>query len=93
MVKEGEHDPLQTRDYRMLAILDQLRDRGVTHVELKMTNGEELLDIKCNLAPLAPLELPISQEERQRLMNDPKTPAEIRERIAQEDEEDLYGSV
>lgn len=72
----------------LIELVDQLRDRGVTYVKARL--GE--VELECNLPPRGMAELPVSQTERDRMLSDPKVPQEIKERIAQEDEEDLYGA-
>lgn len=72
----------------MLALFDALRDRGVTNMKATLECGS----LECDIPPRAPNELPKTQEERERLMKDPRTPKEIIERMAEEDEQDLYAA-
>lgn len=71
----------------LLELVDALRDRGVSHLNVSI--GEVRLE--CTVTPKMPDELPTTQAERERLLNDPRTPSSIKERITLEDEKDLYG--
>lgn len=86
---EPNESELGTEARAMLAFVDGLRDRGVQQVRVKFRSGAEL---ELVIAPRAANELPVTNEERTKLMNDPTTPAEVKERIAEEDERDLFAS-
>lgn len=70
----------------VLAFIQGLRDSGVTGFEAKFPNG---LELKGHINPRGANELPTSQAERERLLADPKTPEDVKRRIAEEDEMDL----
>lgn len=73
----------------VLTFLDACRGRGVLAIEVKTPEG---LEVKANLMALQQNELPADAEARERLLKDPKTPEEVKARIAAEDEEDLFAS-
>lgn len=72
----------------LLSLLDNLRDRGVTYVKLSIDGAE----IECNLPPRGVTELPLTQAARDELLRDPHTPEEVKKRIAEEDERDLFAA-
>ena len=73
----------------ILKFFDGCRARGVLAIEVETPGG---LKVKANLTPHGANELPTDQKAREELLKDPRTPEEVKARIASEDEEDLFAS-
>jgi hypothetical protein len=73
----------------LLKFLDGCRARGVLAIEAEFSSG---VKVKANMMALQQNELPADPEARKRLLDDPRTPEEVKQRLAAEDEEDLFAS-
>lgn len=76
-------------DKEILEFIDNLRARGVPSVVLKRGDFELQLG---GIPPLRAGELPESHEARQAMLRDPGVPEEVKKRIREEDDRDLFAS-
>ncbi len=73
----------------VLDLIDNLRVRNVQTFRMKRADGFEL---ELVVPPLIAGELPESVSAREKMLRDPSVPEDVKRRIREEDDRDLYAS-